>query len=261
MSIQTATFTNLDPPGDEGASSVAAVVQALDGLVVSAEPAVVFTSVTRLCVPLLCDVAVATITTADSQAYQVKWPWTEAALEDSDNVRAAMAGQQVLSHNAILTPIMGTSTEPQLAYRGVLTLVSHQGQPGQGRALLARLVVERAVAVIERERLANQLVTQLEHAEHLRTAIITNRQIGTALGILMATHKLTGGQAFDLLREVSQHSHRKIRELALDVIDTGAIELPAGVTLTGRPLSVPGRNVTVGPRARPHPTTPCVSRP
>ena len=37
----------------------------------------------------------------------------------------------------------------------------------------------------------------------------------------MGLHKITQAQAFDLLRAVSQHSNRKLRDIALDVVETG----------------------------------------
>jgi hypothetical protein len=69
---------------------------------------------------------------------------------------------------------------------------------------------------------------QLAHdVEHLNRALDTNRDIGAAIGILMALHKITKQEAFDLLRIASQRSHRKLASIALDVIDTGTLERPA----------------------------------
>lgn len=64
-----------------------------------------------------------------------------------------------------------------------------------------------------------------EQNSHLRAALDSNRRIGVALGIIMATYKTTEAQAFDLLRMASQHSHRKLRDIAEDVVTTGALEL------------------------------------
>ncbi|GMA84873.1 hypothetical protein GCM10025868_01230 [Angustibacter aerolatus] len=46
-------------------------------------------------------------------------------------------------------------------------------------------------------------------AEHLQQALLSNREIGVAMGILMARHTLTRDQAFDLLKAASQHTNRK----------------------------------------------------
>jgi len=67
--------------------------------------------------------------------------------------------------------------------------------------------------------------------QNLTVALSTNRHIGTAIGVLMATHKVTSEQAFDLLRIASQNTNRKLAEIALDVIETGMIDV--------RPLRAP----------------------
>ena len=63
-------------------------------------------------------------------------------------------------------------------------------------------------------------------------ALASNREIGVAVGILMVNHTLTDEQAFDLLSRVSQRTNRKLRTIALEVTQAGAIELPSGVAIT-----------------------------
>lgn len=65
-----------------------------------------------------------------------------------------------------------------------------------------------------------------DHAQNLAIALQTNRVIAEALGILMSTYKINEHQAFDLLRLVSQHSNRKLRDIAADVADTGTLPEP-----------------------------------
>jgi AmiR/NasT family two-component response regulator len=65
-----------------------------------------------------------------------------------------------------------------------------------------------------------------ERIDNLERALQTNREIGVAIGILMTRHLGTQQQAFDLLRVASQRTHRKISDLAQDVIDTGDLEFP-----------------------------------
>ena len=62
-------------------------------------------------------------------------------------------------------------------------------------------------------------------AEHLRTALESSRQIGMAIGILMARHLMTSDQAMAALRRASNHLQRKVRDIAVDVTETG--QLPA----------------------------------
>jgi ANTAR domain/PAS fold len=59
--------------------------------------------------------------------------------------------------------------------------------------------------------------------EMLQIALETNRDIGTAIGILMHRHKVDRETARNLLRAVSQQSNRKVRDLALRVIETGTL--------------------------------------
>ena len=63
-------------------------------------------------------------------------------------------------------------------------------------------------------------------AAHLARALESNREIGVAMGVLMSQHKITREQAFNLLRITSQHTHRKLSQIAADVADTGTLELP-----------------------------------
>jgi AmiR/NasT family two-component response regulator len=76
----------------------------------------------------------------------------------------------------------------------------------------------------ENSRLRADLAAATELAENLRLAQFSNRRIGAAIGILMASRKITEEQAFDLLRQASQHTHLKLRDLAEEVIRTGELE-------------------------------------
>jgi hypothetical protein len=71
---------------------------------------------------------------------------------------------------------------------------------------------------------AGALAAQREKAENLMKALASNRDIGVAIGVLMARHNVTREQSFDLLRISSQRSNRKLHQVALDVAETG--ELP-----------------------------------
>jgi hypothetical protein len=62
-----------------------------------------------------------------------------------------------------------------------------------------------------------------ETAANLQIALTSNRRIGTAVGILMAHRRITDAAAFDLLRVTSQRTHRKLRDIADDVVLTGAL--------------------------------------
>lgn len=64
----------------------------------------------------------------------------------------------------------------------------------------------------------------LAHAEmeaNLRAGLRTREEIGRAVGILMERHRVTASDAFDMLVLASQHSHRKLREVAAWMTETG----------------------------------------
>jgi len=92
-------------------------------------------------------------------------------------------------------------------------------KPFQSEELLARVRTHFELSQL-REFALKQAENQVAH---LHVALGSNRQIGAAIGILMAEHKITDEQAFDMLRTASQHTHRKLRDIADDVLLTGAI--------------------------------------
>ena len=107
-------------------------------------------------------------------------------------------------------------------------------------------------AVCETADLAGQAAIALAYlAERqtriqLDTALDTNRRIGAALGILMARHRLTHEQAFLRLRQASQNSNRKLRDLAEDILETDeapAVSVPAP---SSRPQAASARRRGVG---------------
>jgi len=76
--------------------------------------------------------------------------------------------------------------------------------------------------------LALQHALAQRKSENLLVALESSRQIGMAMGILMASKLLTAEQAFEQLRTASQHLHRRVREVAEEVTETGQLPpLPA----------------------------------
>lgn len=75
------------------------------------------------------------------------------------------------------------------------------------------------------------VVAEHEKVTNLRVALESNRDIGVAIGILMTRYLVTREAAFDLLRSASQHAHRKLRDIAAEVTETGALTSRAPVEL------------------------------
>ena len=73
-------------------------------------------------------------------------------------------------------------------------------------------------------RLEDELARVRMEATTLARALETCRDIGVAIGIVMAMTKVTRETAFEMLRLVSSHQNRKLHAVACDVVATG--ELP-----------------------------------
>jgi transcriptional regulator with GAF, ATPase, and Fis domain len=71
---------------------------------------------------------------------------------------------------------------------------------------------------------ATHAAIAIAHAElesNLRLGLTTREEIGQAVGILMERHRVNATTAFDMLVYASQRTHRKLREIAAWVNETG----------------------------------------
>lgn len=73
---------------------------------------------------------------------------------------------------------------------------------------------------------AEQRANEEKRLESLQDALRTRELIGQAQGILMERERITGDQAFHVLRRASQHLNVKLREVARTLVETG--ETPGG---------------------------------
>ena len=65
------------------------------------------------------------------------------------------------------------------------------------------------------------LTAASEHqgASTLRAAVNSNREIGKAVGLLMATHGLSADDAFDMLRGASSNLNLRLAEVARRLVE------------------------------------------
>jgi GAF domain-containing protein len=87
-------------------------------------------------------------------------------------------------------------------------------------------LIEVAAVFADHATVALAKAAEHDHANHLAIALQTNRVIAEAVGILMSAYKINEEQAFNLLRLASQHSNRKLRDIAADVTHTGTLPDP-----------------------------------
>lgn len=74
--------------------------------------------------------------------------------------------------------------------------------------------------------LAVEYALREQDVGNLEAALTSSRQIGTAIGILMARRRITSEEAFDVLRRASQSLNLKLREVAAEVELTGEVPQP-----------------------------------
>ncbi|MEO6701297.1 MAG: ANTAR domain-containing protein [Jatrophihabitantaceae bacterium] len=246
--------------------SVADLRADLAALVRSTSPAEVFADLARICVPMYCDACTISIVESSDHAYQIRWPHPneqldgpigEAAAPRVESVQAgraapadlaqpAVAGQSTLATkpDPSCGPLVGLGAQPADCvripiegigndYHGELILTFRRHRPHVSHALLGQVLVERAVSLIHQQRQAATAAAAAARTANLEIALASSREIGMAMGIVMDRYKLSTDQAFDLLSRISQHGRRKVREVAREIAETGAVELPPQVTVSG----------------------------
>ncbi|OBE98622.1 GAF and ANTAR domain-containing protein [Mycobacterium sp. 852002-10029_SCH5224772] len=92
----------------------------------------------------------------------------------------------------------------------------------------------RAAVLAAFASVAINAVAKGEDAASLRRGLLSNREIGKAVGILMMLHEMSESEAFDLLRRHSQALNIKLADVARVVIDQRG-QLPSAVENELRP--------------------------
>jgi GAF domain-containing protein len=82
----------------------------------------------------------------------------------------------------------------------------------------------RAAVLADHAGIAIDAATNVDRVDQLQVALLTNRTIATAVGVLVERLSATPDEAFDLLRVLSQHTNRKLSDIAEHLVRTG--ELP-----------------------------------
>ena len=101
--------------------------------------------------------------------------------------------------------------------RGALTFYAHAPHAFTPLSMSTGAIFASYTSLV----LTNQF--HQDESMNLRRALESNREIGMALGILMARELHTAEQAFTRLRTASQHLHRKLHDVATEVIETGSL--------------------------------------
>lgn len=119
--------------------------------------------------------------------------------------------------SVVALPMAGSA-----ATLGALNL--YAAEPGvftDGTLTRARVLAAAAAGAVE---VARRIVEQAQLNQDLRAAMASRRVIDQALGITMALERCDADTAFAHLRRLSQTEHRKLREIAVELVTrTGGV--------------------------------------
>ena len=107
------------------------------------------------------------------------------------------------------------ATEPPSALNLYAELPAAFGATDRAKGLLLAVFAGAALGA------ATALEQETRRSQNLLEALQTRELIGQAQGILMERERITGDQAFALLRDSSQHLNVKLREVAQALVETG----------------------------------------
>lgn len=169
--------------------------------------------------------------------------WSVTALADGESAQDLVADHDLLLSDVMLPGIDGIelvrrvrAREDNARWMPVILLTARAGseslvsglssgaddyitKPFNADELTARVRTHMELAMLRRI----VLEEADDRADNLQKALGSNRVIGTAVGILMTLDKITAEEAFSRLRATSQHSNRKLRDVADEVVFTGAL--------------------------------------
>ena len=263
---------------------VSDVVARLRHLDASAEPAMVFSQLSAIFVPAFCDEVSIDLVEDGGHRYRIRRPSSAIGSSIGTSIptangtarAGANGGPRALPE---LTAPIGSVPDPEVSadsvtvevrspeggvagppFAGVVTCAWREGYlPNAADGALIRLMVDHAVALIQRERLTSRVPdlaggryvegaagsSAISTSEGTSDSTVnggrvrgigdpTDSPIGTAVGIVMSLHHLDQTQAIDMLVRLSHRAYRQIRDVAGTIVDTGVVPDP-GPTATAGP--------------------------
>ena len=120
---------------------------------------------------------------------------------------------------------IGSSLSVPLPFQSAMigALNTYAGRPhafGHDDLALAEEIAAWVALAVERAEAATRTA---ENLMHLHTAMLSRAVIEQAKGVLMERHKITQDQAFTLLTHASQNTNVKLRDVADELVRTGAL--------------------------------------
>lgn len=137
-------------------------------------------------------------------------PYLETSLDDG--CRWPSLAERILAETPV-RGMAGVQLRISATKVGALNLFSDRPH-GLDEASLHQAMVVASFASV-----SLQAAHQREDARTLRAGLVSNREIGKAIGLLMAFHRIDDQAAFNLLRKASQDMNLKLAEVARQVVE------------------------------------------
>lgn len=165
----------------------------------------------------------------------LQFRWGQGPCIDAVNGTEVVHSDQIASDSR--WPKFGAAAAREISIQSMLAVHLVSTQPGAAFGL--NLYTDPGVSLCAGEialalflgglgELAIAGAASAEESGHLQRALNSNRDISIAIGIVISQFKVTPQGGFELLKRASQNTHRKLAELAADVIYTGALEVAPG---------------------------------
>ncbi len=219
-----------------GRVDVPAATAALHWLTASTEPEVVFQHLSQLCVPIVCDIATVTMLDNASSASPPTVP-TPAVnpTPDENRAKGRRRGGVPRKRATVRVRLPGVGGSASDDYTAVMTLTWLDGyQPSPTDVAVVKLLGRCAANLVHQSREAERHRLDQHHIAELESTLADRRiaataeavlqqTIGAAIGLLMATRRVSHLEAATLLDTTSRALGRDQAELAAAVLSTGRL--------------------------------------
>jgi hypothetical protein len=182
---------------------------------------VVLSSLARSSNPSFSDACAVELSQGTDDLFQVSFPMPEeAAIPGSTRCVPGESSAPPVAGKTVTTAFQAGPTHGHPAFAGFMVHSWVERVPTEDDAVVAQLIVDLALAIVQTERLAQSAARADDRAAKLAVELITSRVEGEAVGILMAKHQVRREEAVSMLRRMSWSSHRELHEVAADVVYT-----------------------------------------
>jgi hypothetical protein len=185
----------------------------------STEASVVLSSLARAAVRSFAESCTLELSEGVEPVLRVTYPANDSPSPGPAGLVPARADER----RVVVTPFDLPAASGYPACTGVLVFAWATGAPDDARAVVARLLVEAALAVIRYERLAEAADEAQRRSSQLAADALARRSIGEAVGLVRATRQLDGSAALGLIRAASRSSGRDLYEVAVEVVHAGGL--------------------------------------